>query len=308
MTVVLIGDASYREFELLAAAVEDRDEEAVVWDTRDWPGDAPVTFDLGSETVTVDDEFHVEDVSAVFPWPHQLFEVLQSRFADELSEKGAWHTFVKLDQWRGVFSSLLALFDRHGATVFYPPWTHHYHDSKPLQVAQLANAGVNVPETVFTTDPDRARAFVEEHGEVVYKPVAEGARPSRLSVEDLEQAPLERLSSAPVQFQAYVPGDDVRVFFLDGEVRGASRYVTDDWTIKSDVPTEDAEPVDLREPVRRDVERAAEVSPLSFGAADVRLSPDDHAVLEVNPGPRFAFHDLAGATEIADVLAARLVE
>jgi len=100
----------------------------------------------------------------------------------------------------------------------------------------------------------------------------------------------------------------VRAFFLDGEVVGASRYVTDEWTFKTESRIDDAESVDLREEVRRDVERAAEVSPIRFGAADLRVSDETHALLEVNPGPRFAFHDLYGATDIAGVLADALVD
>lgn len=307
MTVLLVGQGGSPEFELLAEAIEDRGADPVTWDTTDWPSDLPVTYDLGSDSVTVDDEFPVEEVTGVFALDQQIFDVRLSRFADEVEERGAGHMFFKLSQWRSVFNSAIALFERHGATVFSPPRTQHYHDSKPLQMAQFAKADVSVPDTTFTTDAERVREFVTEHGEVVYKPVVTGAAPNRLSADDLEDAPLDRLASAPVQFQEYVPGDDHRVFFLDGEVIGASRYVTDDWTFKTS-PTETAESVDLPAEARRDVERAAEVSPLRFGAADLRMSGDSHALLEVNPGPRFAFHDVEGATDVAGVLAESLVK
>ena len=308
MTSILIGEGGYREFELLSEAIEKRGGEPVMWDVTDWPSDVPVTYDIGRGTVTVEREFQFEEVSGVFPWTHQLFHMLSSRFADEFESKGTMGLFFKLDQWRGVFSSLLAQFERHGAAVFYPPWAQDYDELKPLQLEQFALEGVSVPETVFTTDPDRVREFVRAHGEVVYKPVALSTRPRRLSADDLGEAPLERLSNAPVQFQEFVPGDDVRAFFLDGEVVGASRYVTDEWTMKSAAEIDDAESVALREEVRRDVERVARISPMRFGAADLRITDETHALLEVNPCPRFAFHDLNGATEVADVLADCLVE
>jgi glutathione synthase/RimK-type ligase-like ATP-grasp enzyme len=100
----------------------------------------------------------------------------------------------------------------------------------------------------------------------------------------------------------------VRAFFLDGEVVGASRYVTDEWSFKTEGDVEEAEAVDLRDEVCRDVERAARVSPVRFGAADLRVTDDTHALLEVNPGPRFAFHDLHGATDVASVLAEALLD
>ena len=307
MTVVLIGETKYREFELLDEAIEERGEEAVMWDMEDWPSDIPVIYDVGSETVTVEREFHLDEVTGVFPWVHQIFHPYLSRFADDFEEEGTRNLVAKTDQWRGVFRSLLGLFDDHGATVFSPPGAQHYDEWKPLQLEQFVAEGITIPDTVFTTDPDRAREFVTEHGEVVYKPVVENARPERLSASDLEAAPLDRLSNAPVQFQEYVPGDDVRMFFLDGEIVGASRYIVDEWTYKTETQIEDAERVELRDEVRRDVERAAHIAPMRFGAADMRVTDETHALLEVNSGPRFAFHDIYGATDIAGVLAEALV-
>ena len=308
MTIILIGETDYKEFELLSEAIEDRGADPVLWDMTDWPSDIPVTYDVGSESVTVDREFRVEDVTGVFPWVHHIFHPSLKRFADELETYGTRKLFTKVDQWRSVFRSLLGLFEHHGATVFYPPGAQYYHNWKPLQLERLVGEDVSVPDTVFTTDPNRVREFVADHGEVVYKPVTEGAAPQRLSETDLEDAPLDRLSNAPVQFQEYVSGDDVRAFFLDGEVVGASRYVVDDWTYKTGDRVDDAEPVDLRDETRRDVERAARVSPIRFGAVDLRVTDAEHALLEVNPGPRFAFHDLNGATDVAGVLADALVE
>lgn len=303
MTVILIGEGRFKEFELLTEAVEDRGGEVAMWEMTDWPSDIPLTFDVGSETVTVGREYHLDEVTGVFPWVHHIFHPSLSRFAEDFETDGTRNLFMKTDQWRGVFRSLLGLFDDHGATVFYPPGAQHYDEWKPLQLEQFAAEGVSIPDTVFTTDPDRLRGFVAEHGEVVYKPVVEEAWPNKLSESDLDEAPLDRLANAPVQFQEYIEGDDVRAFFLDGKVVGASRYVTDEWTFKTENDIEDAEPVELRTEVRRDVERAADASPMRFGAADLRVTDETHALLEVNPGPRFAFHDLYGATDIAGVLA-----
>lgn len=308
MTVVLVAEGGTEEFGLLSEAIERRGGDPVLWDTTDWPSEVPLTYDVGSESVAVEREFRVEEVTGAFPWADHIFRPFQSRFVDQFDTHGVEHLSFKLDQWRGVFNSILARFEHQGATVFYPPWSQYYHDTKPLQLAQFESVGVSVPDTLFSTDPSGVREFVAEHGEVVYKPIVGGTRPSRLSEAELDEVPLEQLSNAPVQFQEYVPGDDVRVFFLDGEVVGASRYVTDDWSFKTEGPTEDAERVDLRMEVREDLKRAARVSPMRFGAADLRISGETHALLEVNPYPRFAFHDRNGATDIAGVLAEHLVK
>ena len=97
--------------------------------------------------------------------------------------------------------------------------------------------------------------------------------------------------------------------FVGGSVLAIAR-VSDpisSGTSKTFETLEGAEPVDLRKKVRDDIERAAVNSPLRFGAADVRLTADRHAVLEVNPSPRFAHHEEHGTTDITDRLADRLV-
>lgn len=308
MTVVLIGAANRREFDLLADAVADRGAEAAVWDTRDWPSERPVTYDVGAGTVTVEETYDVTDVTGVFLWAHQLFRPGLPRFNDEIAEHGLRGTVVRLDSWRGVFNSLLPVFERNGATVFTRPRAQHYHDTKPAQVSRFVRDDVPVPATVFTTDPDHARAFVERHGEVVYKPVSGGAEPTRLTAENVTDAQLETLANAPVQFQEYVPGDDVRVYFLDDEVIAASEYVTDEWSHKAvDGDPADADTVTLSAAARTAVERAAAGSPLRFGAADMRVSDDSFALLELNPGPRFAFHDVVGETDVAGAIADVLV-
>jgi len=308
MTVILIGKERKKEFELVADAVADRGGDAVFWNLADWTDDGEVTYDVGEGTVTVERTHHAEDVTGVYAWSNHMFDLRVPPFADDVSDQGVEPAFRKYNSWHGVVNSVLPLFERHGATVITHPRGQHYHETKPLQLAQFADRGIPTPETVFTNDPDRVRRFVEEHDEAIYKPIAGGAPPERLSADDLADAPLDRLANAPVQFQEYVPGDDLRVFFLDGEIVGASRYVSDEWTFKH-VPgdPEGAEPADLREEIRESVRRAAEASPLQFGAADVRATEDSYALLEVNKDPRFALHDVQGSTSIANVLAEELV-
>jgi len=309
MTVVLLGPGDFAEFDLLAGAVRERGCEARLLNVLDWPSDVPLTFDVGSETITAGSEVRLDDVTGVFAWPHMMFRPALSRFADDLREHGLDRTSQVLDAWQGVFNSLLPLFERRGASVFFPPRTQHFHDTKPLQLTRFAQADVPVPDTLFTNDRARVREFVGEHGEVVYKPIAGNAAPGRLSEEDLDDAPLQRLANAPVQFQAFVPGEDVRAYVLDGELVGASRYVTDAWSFKTlDGDPGDAEAVSLRSEARSAVERAADRSPMRFGAADLRYAEESFALLEMNPYPRFAFHDLAGATDIAGALADRLTD
>ena len=57
------------------------------------------------------------------------------------------------------------------------------NNSKPYQALLLRRAGLKVPATLVTSDPDAARAFQAEHGEVIYK--------------SAERHPLDRAPSRP---------------------------------------------------------------------------------------------------------------
>ena len=95
------------------------------------------------------------------------------------------------------------------------------NNSKPYQALAISRAGLSVPPTLVTNDPAAARAFHAEYGEVIYKS-ASGIRSivRRLGPDQL--ARLDRLCDGPAQFQAFVPGRNVRVHTV-GELVFATR-------------------------------------------------------------------------------------
>ncbi|WP_328503427.1 ATP-grasp ribosomal peptide maturase [Streptomyces sp. NBC_00457] len=55
-----------------------------------------------------------------------------------------------------------------------PLWLNHplreaAADYKPAQLALAQRLGLKVPPTIVTNDPDAAREFIQEHGQVIYK-------------------------------------------------------------------------------------------------------------------------------------------
>ena len=69
---------------------------------------------------------------------------------------------------------------------------------------------IAVPETLITNDPAATIAFRDRHRLVVYKSMS-GERSIVSPLTDLDLERLDRLRLCPVQFQAWVPGPDVRV-------------------------------------------------------------------------------------------------
>lgn len=96
--------------------------------------------------------------------------------------------------------------------------------SKPFQAQLIARHGFRTPETLVTNDPRRLLEFHREHGRVVFKSISsvrsivQEWRPGR--------GDLARLRVLPTQFQALVPGQNVRVHVV-GDALFASAIVSD---------------------------------------------------------------------------------
>ena len=93
----------------------------------------------------------------------------------------------------------------------YNPMPADWLLTKPMQIALLDRAGMPVPETIWTNDPDAVRRFAEGR-RVAYKPVAGGAATKELGPEDLTEERLARSAGRPVTFQELLPGDNYRVY------------------------------------------------------------------------------------------------
>lgn len=307
MTVLLIGYPDMGpDFELLSAAVADRGGRTRVVDPRDWPGESPLTYDLDETRCMVGEEADFQAVSGAFAKVNTLFRPFLPRFADEFEADPRRAAFVTRE-YRGLFESLLGVLADHGVRTCPPVEALYGHDRKPLQLHRLRRNGLPVPDTTFTTDPDEARAFVEDHDRVVHKPVTQNARVEEVTDEDLTDERLSALASAPVAFQEYVAGEDLRAYVLDGEVLAVAALPTEDVSVK-DQDRIDSERVEVGEAVRETAVRATGVAGLQFAAVDlVRREDGSHAVLEVNPGPGFGFLEPGLAEEIADGLAGYLV-
>ena len=88
--------------------------------------------------------------------------------------------------------------------------------SKPYQAQLILQHGFQIPRTLITNDPDEVRAFHAEYGRIVYKSTS--AVRSIVCEWRPEQAiKLERVRALPTQFQALIPGVNVRVHVVAGD-------------------------------------------------------------------------------------------
>lgn len=197
---------------------------------------------------------------------------------------------------------LLALVSRLGAIVINHPAAGSSNASKPYQLGLIAQAGFRVPDTLVTTDPGTARAFLREHGRLIYKSVS-GIRSIVATLEAGDEARLEDVSTGPVQLQEYVEGLDVRVHIVGTQWFACSvRSAAADYRHAGSAA--ELSEFELPEPIGRQLVGLAHDMNLLVAGADLRLTPDGFWVcFEVNPSPGFTWYEEATGHQIAEAIA-----
>ncbi|WP_214403211.1 hypothetical protein [Pseudonocardia lacus] len=204
---------------------------------------------------------------------------------------------------RSFLAGFTAALAAGGAALVNPPERMAQHFRKPEQLDALRAAGVPVPSTLATNDPDAVAAFAAEVGAVVYKPLAGGGRCRRLAAADLAPERLSSLAAAPVLFQAEVPGRNIRVYVVGDAVVAAYEIESDELDYRG--AESDVRRTDLTDAEDAACRRAAAACGMPFTGIDLRRRPDGgFAVLECNPSPMFAgIQHRTGAEPVSDALA-----
>lgn len=165
--------------------------------------------------------------------------------------------------------------------------------SKPYQARLIALGGLLVPPTLVTNDPAEAESFAREHGRVIYKSVSS----VRSIVRELGPADLDRLdkvSHLPTQFQALIPGTNVRVHVVGPEVF-ATRVETE--SVDYRYAARDREdvrmlPAELPPEVRLKCVALSETLDLPLCGIDLKVTPaGEWYCFEVNPSPAYSYYE-----------------
>ncbi|MFK4687765.1 glutathione synthase/RimK-type ligase-like ATP-grasp enzyme [Streptomyces pristinaespiralis] len=178
-----------------------------------------------------------------------------------------------------------------------PPALDAIAHHKPYQWHVARRTGLALPRTLVTNQAEQARRFIREIGvgRTVFKAFVasvEAWRETRL-VRDEDLTVLDAVRYAPVIFQEYVPGRDLRVTIVGDRVFAAEidasqtgypvdmRMVVDEARVR---------PVDLPAAVTDRLLRVMRTLGLVFGAVDLRRRADgEYVFLEVNPAGQWLF-------------------
>jgi glutathione synthase/RimK-type ligase-like ATP-grasp enzyme len=293
--------------------LEQAGHQVVLFDLSDLPDRATMTIDY-SEPTRPRAEYHrggtrLDLTSAGSVWWRR------PQMAEPRSITDPDTYFFATNEWGEAVNGLWQVLD---AAWMNPPAYDEVAGRKALQLRLAAQVGLRVPRTLITSDPDRARRFVEAQGvgNTVFKTFSCTHaiwRETRLvRAEELDA--LDSVRLAPVIFQEYVPAEaDLRITVVGDHIYPAAihsaqtGYPVD---FRMSLGEAQTEPTTLPDDVTRQLRAFMDRLGLVYGAIDMRRTPEgDHVFLEVNTGGEFLFiEERTGqpiARSLADWLAAR---
>lgn len=200
--------------------------------------------------------------------------------------------------------SVCVLFDQaldySSSLVINRPSAMASNFSKPAQLQAIAAAGLLAPPTLVSNDPDAVRAFYREHKRLIYKSTS-AIRSIVAEWTEAAGRSLERIRQLPVQFQALIPGTDVRVHVIDERVE-ATRIHSNGADYRYDYATT-MKAIVLPDTVAESCVQLAGSLELAFAGIDLRFTPDGRVYcFEVNPSPAYSYFEEHGGQPIAAAL------
>ncbi len=184
---------------------------------------------------------------------------------------------------------------------------HH----KPLQWTMAQQVGLALPRTLVTSDVERAREFVQRIGvgRTVFKSfiaMTQSWRETRL-VEQSDLGHLDAVRYAPVIFQEYIPGVDLRITVVGDQVFAAeidARDTTYPFDMRMVVGEARIRPVELPASLTDCLLALQRRLGLAYGAIDMRRTMEgDYVFLEVNPAGQWLFTEERAGLPISQAVA-----
>lgn len=180
--------------------------------------------------------------------------------------------------------------------------------SKPFQAQIIAAAGFATPPTLVTNDPEQVREFHARHGRVIYKSTS-SVRSIVREWQPAQQSDLARVELLPTQFQAFIPGTNIRV-----HVAGDAVFATSIASVAVDYryAARDGQDTSLQTTVLPRVieDRCRKLTAtlgLAFAGIDLKYTPDgEWYCFEVNTSPGYSYFQEQSGQPIADGLVAYL--
>lgn len=300
--VVLVGAPDDEHVQALAESLPRRGVETLVFDSLGFPMKTQLTFGIALDDIAVDGT-PIPKPRAVYLRALYLSPIgFGVDFTDAMNDN--WRrTMIVLREKAEMLMSLMQRWEALGVPIYNGPLAAEA-TRKPAQMARLSAAGLPVPETLWSNDPAAVLRFAKDRA-LIYKPIRGGAATRALKPEDLEPARLERLSSSAVCFQELLPGENRRVYVLDGRVIAAYRIDATELDYRGYETSVTS--IEIDEAQRSICVRAAQALGLRFTGMDLKGAGDgSFKILELNPSPMFQGFDALTGTDVLGALSTAL--
>ncbi len=211
---------------------------------------------------------------------------------------------------RGFHETLTRWMDIAPGCMVNRSWPSATNMSKPFQAQIIRRAGFLTPETLITSDPEAVVAFHAVHGRIIYKSIS-GIRSIVCDADVSNSDRLERIRWCPTQFQAFVPGTEIRVHVVGEEVFAAAvqteatdyRYALQQTGLAADLRE-----VTLSTELTERCVRLTKKLGLEVSGIDLKVTPDERVYcFEVNPSPAFSYYENGAGLPIAAAIACLLM-
>ena len=203
-------------------------------------------------------------------------------------------------------TGLMVLFEDLPCTVVNRIGGGMSNNSKTYQSLLVRQSGLLTPPTLVTNDSQAALKFYEDcQGEVIYKSLS-GIRSIVHRLEPEQLSRLSLLQNGPTQFQAFIPGDNVRVHTVGDELFATRVHseVVDYRYAGREGHNVEMEPATLPPAVAEACLRLAHQLDLVLTGIDLKETPNgEYYCFEVNPCPGFLFYEKNSGQPISLALA-----
>lgn len=309
MSVLILARDLDPSADEMVTALRDRGTPVVRVNTAWFPAQLSISAGLrgGHWSGQLRTPAHVVDLDEIHAVWYRSPEAYQMPAA--LSGAERHHAFLEAKYGLGgILSSLDALWVNHPARIADASY-------KPIQLVQAHAAGLTVPDTLITNEPEAVREFAAE-GRTITKLLGantiseEGTR--KLSwtrvLGDTDLADLCGIEVTTHLMQRWVPKQhEARVIVIGDHLTAVAIHAGSDQTKvdwRTDYDALSYEVVDLPGPVARGVRELMLSFGLIYGALDFVVTPaGEWTFLEVNPGGQYGWLETTAGVPFTDVLA-----
>jgi len=182
--------------------------------------------------------------------------------------------------------------------------------SKPYQTQRIQEAGFLIPPTLITNDPADVKEFVGTYERVVYKSIS-SVRSIVKALDRKRMGELSKLHNLPTQFQAYIPGVNIRVHVTGSQVFATeviSRAIDYRYAGQEGAEVEISE-IELPYQIEERCLELSRLLRLPLCGIDLKRTPEeDYYCFEVNPSPGYSYYQEHTGQAIADGIVRYLSE